>query len=220
MCQSATVALMAFVAYGLKNYQIVGAINDDKEKYDVQAKVPNGSTKAEVKLMMQTLLAERFKLVFHYEKKDMGIYELTVAKSGLKMKESLDNGPVAPAVGQNVIDSDGFLLRPIPGILNYPRANGLMRLMGTSISMEYLTSTLGDFLKDPVLDATKLPGKYDLKTTFTLESIGETSPGNDAVGGVTLVVALERDLGLRLGRKKGAIDLFVIDHYDKSAGEN
>jgi uncharacterized protein (TIGR03435 family) len=79
-------------AYGVKGYQISGPSWLDSERYDIAAKIPKGATKEQFMLMLQNLLAERFKLTLHREKKDLPMYALVVGKSGPKMKESVD-GP-------------------------------------------------------------------------------------------------------------------------------
>src|ERR1700722_3983486 len=82
-------------AFGVKTYQISGPAWIDTERFDIVAKVPQGATKDDVKLMLQNLLAERFKLTLHREKKDLPMYALVVAKRGPTMKESPPDDPNA-----------------------------------------------------------------------------------------------------------------------------
>ena len=70
------------VAYGVKNYQISGPGWLDTERYDIMAKMPPDTTKEQFALMLQSLIAERFKLTLHRETKDLPLYELAVAKGG------------------------------------------------------------------------------------------------------------------------------------------
>jgi uncharacterized protein (TIGR03435 family) len=90
-------------AYGVKGYQISGPSWLDSERYDIAAKIPQGTTKEQFMLMLQNLLDERFKLKLHREKKDLPMYALVVGKNGPKMKESADvPGPgdgAAPGIG-------------------------------------------------------------------------------------------------------------------------
>ena len=83
-------------AYDVKGYQITGPKWLDSERFDITAKIPKGTTKDEFKLMLQNLLAERFKLALHRETKNLPIFGLVVAKGGPKLKESVDDTP-APA---------------------------------------------------------------------------------------------------------------------------
>ena len=85
-------------AYGVKGFQISGPGWLDSERYDIVAKLPRGATKAEFMVMLQNLLAERFKLTLHREKKDLPMYALVVGKNGPKLKESVED-PAAPKGG-------------------------------------------------------------------------------------------------------------------------
>ena len=83
------------IAYKVKSYQVSGPSWLAVERFDIMAKMPEGATKDDVPVMLQALLADRFKLTFHHDNKEHAAYVLTVAKSGLKMKESAPD-EVAP----------------------------------------------------------------------------------------------------------------------------
>jgi len=86
---------MIAMAYKMKPYQIAGPDWMKTQLWEIHAKLPEGSNKDQVPEMMQSLLAERFKLTFHRESREQPIYALTVAKTGLKMKEVVEE-PAAP----------------------------------------------------------------------------------------------------------------------------
>ena len=76
-------------AYSVKRNQVSGSPNRvDSERFDIVAKVPAGATKEQVKIMLQNLLAERFKLALHRETKELPIYALVLAAKGPKLKDS------------------------------------------------------------------------------------------------------------------------------------
>ncbi len=76
-------------AYGVKRNQVFGGPNWlDSERFDIVAKVPAGATKEQVKVMLQNLLAERFKLTLHRESKELPVYVLVVGAKGPKLKDS------------------------------------------------------------------------------------------------------------------------------------
>jgi uncharacterized protein (TIGR03435 family) len=83
-------------AYKVKPYQIDGPDWMKTQLWEIHAKLPEGSTKEQIPEMLQSLLAERFKLKFHRESREQSVYALTVAKSGLKMKEVVAE-PVTPS---------------------------------------------------------------------------------------------------------------------------
>src|SRR5277367_5843107 len=86
-------------AYEVKDYQISGgdalgaAMN--AQRFNIQATLPAGTTEKQVPQMLQTLLAERFKLVIHRDTKDQSVYALVIAKGGPKLKESEPDPPAA-----------------------------------------------------------------------------------------------------------------------------
>jgi uncharacterized protein (TIGR03435 family) len=85
----ATILNLMVDAYGVKRYQVSGGPKWlDSEQFDIVAKVPEGATKQEVKVMLQNLLAERFKLTLHRESKELSVYALVVGAKGPKLKDS------------------------------------------------------------------------------------------------------------------------------------
>src|ERR1035438_9313242 len=85
--QNVTLKMLVTLAYNLKDYQVEGPDWINGVGYDVTAKMPEGTNGVEMRQMLQTLLAERFKVTSHRETKQLPIYALTVAKGGPKMKE-------------------------------------------------------------------------------------------------------------------------------------
>lgn len=235
-CSNASVSLMAIQAYGLKPYQLRPPARSDTYRFNVEAKVPTGATADQVKVMLRNLLAERFKLAFHYEKTETQAYALIVAKGGLKIKESAPPSPVAPPEGGAaqpkpgpVTDADGFTyFAPRDGMV-VGRANGLTRWVGKNVLMEHLAGLSNSLTGQPVIDSTGLKGKYDFIWTFSSDSVGERAPAAQPddgsvvpIGetGLTIFAALEKQLGLRLEPRKITIDAFVIDHAEKTPVEN
>ncbi len=86
-CTNTPLRQLVITAYGLKNYQVEGPAWLDTDGYDIAAKVPAGTTKEQYNLMLQSLLAERFKVAVHRETKSMQVYALSIGKGGPKLKE-------------------------------------------------------------------------------------------------------------------------------------
>jgi len=168
--------------------------------------------------MMQNLLAERFHLAIHHEKKEGPVYDLVVAKNGPKLKESA-NAPVPKnspeqESGFPKLGPDGF---PVLG----PGRGYRMAVMNdhsaarfTDATMAQLANLLTSQLKRPVTDATGLAGKYDFSLRWVPE--GFSKPDDPEP---TLSDAVQQ-LGLKLEQKKGVVDMIVIDHIDKVPTEN
>jgi uncharacterized protein (TIGR03435 family) len=225
-------------AYGVDVDQISGPAWLDSERYSVVANVPPGTTKEQLKLMLQSLIVERFRAALHHGTKDFTGYELVVAKRGPKLRASAE-GPVSPlpqpANQQPLpLDDNGFPQAP-PGRYAAIRTDsGSTRLGFNRYSMSDLARVLGLPLgtltgnrvaSAAVVDKTGLPGKYD----FTLEFAGSMSPGgafSPATSDVSdasepsLFAALETQLGLRLEEDKVPHDVLVIDSINKMPADN
>ena len=233
-------------AYGVKPFQISGPDWLNTERYDIIATVPEGTTKEQFNVMLQNLLVERFGLEFHRETKEFPLYELTVAKNGPKMKQSAaappDAGPPEPPSGPPPIGKDGFPQMPAgrPGAMMMMRPGGI-RMAATMQPMERLADMLGNQLGVPVINKTGLSGNYDYTLDFAREpgqglpglppppppppGIGDGGPGKAGLAGdpsdaPSLLTAVQEQLGLKLEKKKGPLEVLVIDHAEKTPTEN
>ena len=126
-------------AYDTPPFQINGPPWLNESRFDVIAKAEGGGDDARLRLMLRTLLAERFGLKTHAEQKEMQVYAVTLAKGGPKFQESKDEGPP-------VFDRGG------PTTLTAHR-----------VTMRDLATQISDPLKRPVLDETGLKGRYDIR---------------------------------------------------------
>jgi uncharacterized protein (TIGR03435 family) len=171
-------------AYGVKSFQISGPGWLDTERYDIVAKLPRGATKEQFMVMLQNLLAERFQLTLHREKKDLPMYALVVGKNGPRMKESADDaapkdgGPAAdgppPPPGKLPMDRDGFPVMPGSmgrGATSMALMNGNARMTANGQTMARLAEMLSNQLDLPVVDMTGLTGKYDFTLYFAPEGL-------------------------------------------------
>jgi uncharacterized protein (TIGR03435 family) len=209
------------------------------------AKVPAGATREDFASMLQNLLAERFKMVVHNERKDAPIYALLTGKNGPKLTESPKVAPPDPAPdpatsGPNggrvgpPRDKDGFpILRGGRGNIVLFSPDGHLRLAGGRMTMAQLSSTLSVYVGRPVVDMTGLQGEYDYKLEFTMEGLAiakdlpPTPPGGDggrgpepAESGPSLFTALQEQLGLKLESRKGSVEHIVVDSAEKVPTEN
>lgn len=157
-------------AYDVKNFQISGPAFLDTERFDITATMPPETTKEQFKVMLQNLLAERFKMTVHRETKELPMYSLVVAKNGPKMKESAevpasiddsDPPPLPPLpAGGPKFGPDGFPILPMlnggrGGIFNIMMP-GRSRMVAQQQTMLDLANRLTMQLNRPVTDATGL----------------------------------------------------------------
>jgi uncharacterized protein (TIGR03435 family) len=232
-------------AYDVKSFQVTGPSWLDSDRFDITAKIPEGATKEQFHVMLQNLLAERFKLVVHKEKKEVPIYALTVARGGLKIKESPKDvpaeggdagSPPPPPPGPPVMGRDG-MPRMAPGRRGEIIAFGPngFRMQGAHETMATLADVLSNQLGRPVVDMTGLTAEYDYTLNFSPEGLpgmrGMPMPmgpppgaapegGHDAETGPSIFTALQEQLGLKLDSRKGPVDLIVVDSVEKTPTEN
>jgi uncharacterized protein (TIGR03435 family) len=237
-CRNCPLTELVVQGYGLKRFQIRAEDWMNTSRYDVNAKVPAGATKEQFRLMLQRLLAERFKLATHHESKEMDAYELVVAKNGPKFKESVDDpagGPVPepPPPGPLPKDKDGHVIVP-SGATIFEVTNGVpwARMNAAKETMDSFVARLASFLRQPVFDATGLKGKYDFILNWTPDPVamgappppppvaGEAPPAPLASDGPTLFGAVQSQLGLKLESRKRQVDVLVLDHAEKVPTEN
>jgi uncharacterized protein (TIGR03435 family) len=174
-------------AYGVKPYQVTGPDWIGTERYNIVAKASGPAPEAALLLMLQTLLADRFKLVFHRESKEMPVYALVGAKNGPKFKEAKGEGATQIGAG----DGEGVL---------FERAG-----------MNALAGVLARSVDRPVLNDTGLNGLYDFKLTWT-EDNGPRRPDAAEPGDApSIFTAVQEQLGLKLEARRAPVDILVID---------
>jgi uncharacterized protein (TIGR03435 family) len=212
-------------AYGLQSYQISGDppwIGTDH--YDIEAKSEgNASVQQMEGPMLRALLEDRFKLMLHRETRQLPVYELTVAKSGVKLERSKEGScipysvdappPPAPAPGAPRLNYCGYPRSGVEGLNRTLDGAGVsMAVLASRLSLNYSTQ-----LGRTVIDRTALTGTFDVHLKWTAEaSAGAAGPGTaDDPAGPSLFTALQEQLGLKLESAKGPVEVLVIDHVEK-----
>jgi uncharacterized protein (TIGR03435 family) len=223
------------IAYKVKDYQIQAPDWTTSERFDISAKLPEGATREQVPEMMQALLAERFQVKLHREKKEFPVYALTMGKGGLKMKQSsLDADPEGGAPGKAPINVDVTGSREGTTVSMGKGAAFTMgnnRIEGKKLTMAQLAETLARFEDRPVVDMTDLQGNYDLTLEFSPEDFrammiraavvaGVSLPPEalkllDGTSGDSLPTAIQT-LGLKLEARKAPLEVLVIDRVVKT----
>ncbi len=179
-------------AWGLQDYQISGPDWMMSEKYDIAGKSGTAVSPDRMKLMLQALLAERMNLATHRGTKEMPVYALTVAKSGIKVAESAGE--------------QKSTMKRMEGSLVF-RDTSMRDLAG------YLSTLV--FVGRPVIDKTGMEGAFDFAIRFgaTNEEMRRVTLDGDGASFFTLI---QEQLGLKLEPRKSAVETIVIDHADKT----
>jgi len=188
-------------AYRVTDYQISGPAWLNAERFDITAKAAAPASEAEQRQMLQGLLADRFALKVHQEKKEVQVYVLLVAKNGPKFHASEGDGKSSLSSNRPMVMNAKFT------------------------TMAQLADLLTMPLRAPVIDETGLNGQYDFMADLTSYAPppgvgGGSGPGpiGDPAGVVLSLV--QEQLGLKLESRKRTIDFLVIDHAEKTATEN
>ena len=204
-------------AFGVESGQIVNLDRRSSDFYAVTATMPADTTKEQFQAMLQKLLADRFHLVVHQEKRNFPAYELVIDKGGPKPKEAIpqpDDAPVATGPRSMVMHVGVGTIT-----LKQQTTEDLAMQLGIALATAQRVQTQDLTLPLPrVVDRTGLTGKY----TFTLEFSQEGPPGftpaadSPAAHLPDLFVTLREQLGLRLNKTASVpVDVIVVDSVDK-----
>jgi uncharacterized protein (TIGR03435 family) len=157
--------------------------------------------------MLQTLLEERFQLKVHRETKELPVFVLTVARSGLKMQPTKEGSCLSP---RDVPSQPGST--PCGPRRVRSGSPTTIAIGGRGMTVPYIFGgIIGNMLGGPVVDKTGLQGQFD----FTLEwTPGGINAPADATG-PSIFTAVEEQLGLKLTSGKGPVEVIVIDHVER-----
>lgn len=224
------------LAYRTKISQVFGPDWIGSERFDIAAAIPAGGKQGQIPEMLQALLADRFELKFHREKRDFPVYALVLGKGPLKLKEAPpdenNNKPPEPlnvagggsAAGVSVNLGNGSSWSFVPN-----------RFEAKKLTMAVFAANLERFADRPIVDMTGLKGQYDLAFDVNPEDYrpmlirsavaagANLSPGAlrllDGTSSAPLSDALEQ-IGLRLDARKAPLDVIVVDSANKTPSAN
>ncbi len=184
---------MVRLAYQVEYFQILGAPDWlGREPYVVNGKPASPVTEAQCRVMLQTLLRDRFKLTLRRELKEIPVYALVVDKNGPKIKRV--------SASDTQVNGPGFTVNGTPMQMFDPKLTGW--------SMAQLAQALGiSGLERPVVDRTGLEGIYKV----ALEFHRRETPGD----GVDVTTAVREQLGLRLESSTASFQMLSIDHVER-----
>ena len=211
-------------SYGVQGNQIVGGpdwIRAEGERFDITAKAPEGTKPDQLRLMMQQLLVDRFKLRLHQEARAVPIFALVMARAdrrlGPQMKPAVfDCTALRAALARGE--------RPTPPPQTDRPVCGARTRPGQFLASGYPASDVARNLSSfvggrPVVDRTGLNGIYDLELTWTPEQL-PVAPTDQVLppidpNGPSLFTAVEEQLGLKLQATTGPVEVLVIDSAER-----
>jgi len=211
---------MNFYISGLPDW--VGA-----EWFDIEARAPiSDPTKDQFRLMVQSLLADRFKLATHEEKREAPIYALVLTKSGRtgpQLRPHVDDAKCG-AEGQADAPPASGQFADLPcgaTIMGMSHVPGRVRGGGRDVDLNYISAFLtgtgfrGTAPDRPVVNETGLTGDYDFSIEFSPDANALLNGVPPDPNGPSFPEALADQLGLKLKAEKGMIDVLVVDHIEK-----
>jgi uncharacterized protein (TIGR03435 family) len=230
VAQNAPLLLLIQNAYSIQAFQVVGGpgwINSDR--YDIEAKPEAPVDRKQMWLMVQTLLADRFKLALHRETRELPAYVLTVTRAGLKQTPPKEGGCVA-------LDPNGPPPPPRPGMAR-PCGSVIidmsplgLRMEGSKVPMPEFIRVLAVVMGRPVIDKTGITSEFEVHLEFAPDQStaglpgagGPRDPGGPPPATDTnrpsIFSAVQEQLGLKLDSGKGPVEVLVIDHVERPSG--
>jgi uncharacterized protein (TIGR03435 family) len=207
------------------------------DRFNIEARAQGNPTKDQMRLMMQSLLADRFKLITHIERHEKPLFDLVVAKvgkTGPQLQTHLNDGscaaastPESPSAAPAAAPSEpsstsGLQLPPIAcGSMGLIPASAPSRgrIGGRRVTIgriaEFLTNNAYAGIDRPVRDRTGLAGTFDFSLEWSLPpDPGEPTSSQPADTGPTFPEALQKQLALKLKSAKGPVDVLMIDHVE------
>jgi uncharacterized protein (TIGR03435 family) len=204
--RTASIVDLITTAYGVDPAKVQGGPSWlDTDRFDIVAKAPANTPPETVKLMLQALLADRFKLKVHMDNKSMPAFVLSLPKGKPKLKES-DGSASSGCQGQPQ--------NPAPGTIPYIVVSCHNRTMEQFA--QDLRNMAGGYLPNPVLDQTGLKGGWD----FDIKWSGRGALAAAGADGISIFVAVSKQLGLKLEPQKLAVPVIIVDSINQKPTDN
>ena len=202
------------------------------ERFNIEARAAGSPTKDQMRMMMRSLLADRFKLAVHSETREIPVLAFVLAKPGQTGPQLQPHSAGAPCSANPEPPAAGS---PIPKTFSEVVAGGLpelcnnilglssnasrSRFAGRNVTLAYMTDLFSQRLERdrPMIDATGLSGTFDFLLEFMPEAQSPAPDVNIPGGpdGLTFEQALRDQLGLKMESRRNAMSFIVLDHVER-----
>jgi uncharacterized protein (TIGR03435 family) len=188
---------MIQVAYSVKEYQLTGA-GLSGDRYDLSAKAA-AADPTQIRLMLQTMLEDRFKLKIHRDSKEMTVAAMVIGK-GSKLGAAKPEGTPRTGIEGSKLTFENYSMSKLADYLSQHSA-GL-----------------------PIIDTTKIDGYYDFAVSLVDAASGDPGDVKRAIGQATrdgsFAKMIAEGIGMKLETRKGPLEMIVVDSAEKSPTEN
>lgn len=186
-------------AFNIQEPQIIGPNWLNDVTFEILAKSAAPAAEAELRNMLQALLADRFKLTFHRETREIPALTLVVSSKGHKLRPAEKPGDPSFRTGK-------------------------LNLTGTGATLSELTRFLSRELREPVIDQTGLKGLFDYTldiNAYVTDEMAKSGGGGPPLEANSIIAqAMQAQLGLKAEAKKMPVPMLVVDHVEKFPTEN
>ncbi|HEY4088877.1 MAG TPA: TIGR03435 family protein [Bryobacteraceae bacterium] len=221
---------LILIAYDIPLYRLSEESDLGLMRLDVEARMPVDTTRDQFSVMLQNLLTERLGLKAHWATRQIDMYALVLAKGGPKLTFAAPDLPQASndsseAGNPDRVGANGF---PVP-----PSGNGQWRgvapggkigLRGHNEAAAELAMAIGPgTLGAPLTDATGLTGRYDYTlfwSTTATDAERRGTPITAESDGPSIFEAVQDQLGLKIEKRRGPVQMLVVDHVEKKPTRN
>jgi bla regulator protein blaR1 len=199
------------------------------ENFDIEARAEGDPGKDEMRMMMRSLLAERFKMAVHYENRNVPVFAFVLVKSGKTGPQLQSHSGDAPCPTEPASTSTSAIVNGTPQFCNGiyglpPSMPGRLHFGGRNVTIAFIADSFsaGANLGRPMVDQTGLSGRFDFSLEWAQDVRGTgLSPGKDFQpdpSAPTFEEALREQLGIKLQSTKASISVLVVDHVERPSG--
>jgi uncharacterized protein (TIGR03435 family) len=187
--ENCTLSFIIQRAYGLRDFQLAGGprwmLDGNGSRFDIQARAAGTTSDDQLKLMAQTLLAERFQLKVHREMRPVPVYALVIAKGGPKLQGA------KPGERRHIESYPGFM-------------------SGVNVPMSLFIDEYSGKVDRPVIDKTEFADGFDFTLRWTPDVPGHADPSFGSI-----FTEIQAQLGLKFEPQRLPIEVLVIDHVEQ-----
>jgi len=190
------------IAYRVKTYQVIGPDWMSQQRFEIQGKIPEGESTDKVPEMLQALLADRFKLTIHRDKKELPVYALIIGKNGSKLTPASTEpeAPLPDSPGGMTIGTENGEMKVVQdgkggsmirgggqdGTIKQSISAAGVHMEMTKTSIKFLVDILTTLVDRPVLDMTDLKGNFQMTLDLPMEDLQLLAQRQAAMLGIQL----------------------------------